>query len=78
MTAKEKLLKLVGRLSEAGAAAESKSSSRRGSGLVALMGSAPIDDEPFTEWDEAALSGSYGDLAAGGQTVSVDGFRRNP
>jgi hypothetical protein len=76
VTVKEKLLKLVGRLSEAEAAAELKLWSRRGSGLVALMGSAPVDDEPFTERDEAALSESYDDLAAGGQTMSVEEFRR--
>lgn len=76
MTAKEKLRQLVDELSEAEAATELKLWSARRSGLVALMDSAPIDDEPFTEQDEAALAESYDELAAGGQTVSVDEFRR--
>ena len=44
--------------------------------LVALMDAAPIDDEPFTEQDETALAEAYDELAAGGQTVSVDEYRR--
>ena len=76
MTAKEKLHQLVDELSEAEAAAELKLWSARRNGLVALMDSAPIDDEPFTEQDEAALAEAYDELAAGGQTVSVDEFRR--
>jgi hypothetical protein len=76
MTAKEKLRQLVDELSEAEAAAELKLWSTRRSGLVSLMDSAPVDDEPFTEQDEAALAESYDDLAAGGKTVSVDEFRR--
>jgi len=57
MTAKEKLRELVDELSEAEAAAELKLWSARRSGLVALMESAPVDDEPFTDEDEAALAG---------------------
>lgn len=76
MTAKEKLRQLVDELSEAEAAAELKLWSARRRGLVALVDSAPIDDEPFTEQDEAALAESYDELSAGGQTVSVDEFRR--
>jgi hypothetical protein len=75
MTAKEKLRKLVDELSEAEAAAELKLWSTRRSGLVALMESAPVDDEPFTDADEAALAESYDELAAGGQTMSVEEFR---
>ncbi|HYI79588.1 MAG TPA: hypothetical protein VEW67_01860 [Thermoleophilaceae bacterium] len=76
MSAKEKLRQLVDELSEAEAAAELKLWSARRSGLVALMDSAPVDDEPLTARDEAALAESYDELAAGGQTVSVDEFRR--
>ena len=76
MTAKEKLRQLVDELSEAEAAAELKLWSARRNGLVALMDSAPIDDEPFTEQDEAALAESHDELSASGQTVSVDEFRR--
>lgn len=76
MTAKEKLRELVDELSEAEAAAELKLWSARRSGLVALMDAAPLDDEPFTDEDEAALAESYDELAAGGQTMSVDEFRR--
>ena len=76
MTAKEKLRQLVDELSEAEAAEELKLFSARRNGLVALMDSAPIDDEPFTDDDAAALAESYDELAAGGQTMSVDEFRR--
>ncbi len=76
MTAKEKLRQLVDELSKAEAAAELKLWSARRSGLVALVDSAPVDDEPFTAQDEVALAESYDELSADGQTVSVDGFRR--
>jgi hypothetical protein len=72
MTTKAKLCKLVGELSEA--AARLKLWFTRRSALVALMESAPLDDEPFTEQDETALAESYDELAAGGQTMSVKEF----
>lgn len=76
MTAKEKLRQLVDELSEAEAAAELRLWSARRGRLIALTDSAPVDDEPFTDEDAAALKESYADLAAGEETMSVDEFRR--
>ena len=76
VTAKERLRQLVDELSEAEAAEELKLWSARRNGLVTLMDSAPLDEEPFTDEDEAALAESLDELAQGGQTVSVDEFRR--
>ncbi|NLT05161.1 MAG: hypothetical protein GXY03_02505 [Solirubrobacterales bacterium] len=74
MTAKEKL---VDELSEAEAAAELRSWSARRGRLAALTESAPIDDEPFTDEDVAAVDESYADLAAGATTMPVGEFRRS-
>jgi hypothetical protein len=72
VTAKETLRQLVDDLSEAEAAEELKVWSARRSGFAASTDSAPVDAKPFTDRDEATLAESYDDLAAGGQTMSVD------
>jgi hypothetical protein len=76
VTAKEKLRHLVDGLSEqeAGDAlvlVEGRFEDR----LVRALESAPEDDEPITEEDEAAISEGRADVAAG-RTISLDEFER--
>jgi len=68
MTAKEKLRERV-ELEEAARALQLLE--ERGDPVIATFRDAPIDDEPWTEEDEAAAAEGRADLAAG-RTVSLD------
>ena len=72
MTAKEKLLERVTRLSEA----EAEETLRLlEDPVIAAFRDAPEDDEPWTEEDEAAAGEADADFAAG-RTVSHEEIKR--
>lgn len=75
MTAKEKLRVVVEELSEgeAESALEYIASHRHGE-LGELLDSAPMDDEPSTPEEEAAVQAAREELARG-ETVSLDEIR---
>jgi hypothetical protein len=75
MTAKEKLRVVVEELSEREAeGALDYIASRRHDELGALLDSAPLDDEPSTPEEEAAVQLARDELAHG-ETVSLDEIR---
>ncbi len=75
MTAKEKLRVVVEELSESEAeGALDYIASRRHDELGALLDSAPVDDEPSTPEEEAAVQLARDELARG-ETVSLDAIR---
>lgn len=77
MTAKERLHSLVDELSETEAtAALDYLVARRsgGDGLSRLLAAAPIDDEPTTPEEQAAVQQAREELARG-ETVSLDEIR---
>ena len=75
MTAKEKLRVVVEELSESEAeGALDYIASRRHDELDALLDSAPLDDEPSTPEEEAAVQLAREELARG-ETVSLDEIR---
>jgi hypothetical protein len=75
MTAKEKLRVVVEELSESEAeGALGYIASRRHDELGALLDSAPVDDEPSTPEEEAAVEVARQELARG-ETVSLDEIR---
>jgi hypothetical protein len=75
MTAKEKLRVVVEELSETEAeGALDYIASRRHDELGALLYSAPVDDEPSTPEEEAAVQLAREELARG-ETVSLDEIR---
>jgi hypothetical protein len=79
MTTREKLHRLVDDLSdeEVGKALRLLSSTHQnGDPLVALMDAAPIDDEPFTDEDAAAIAEVEADRAAGVPTIPFEEIKR--
>jgi hypothetical protein len=75
MTAKEKLRVVVEELTESEAeGALDYIASRRHDELGALLDSAPVDDEPSTPEEEAAVALAREQLARG-ETVSLDEIR---
>jgi hypothetical protein len=75
MTAKEKLRVVVEELSESEAeGALDYIASRRHDELGALLDSAPLDDEPSTPEEEAAVQLAREQFSRG-ETVSLDEFR---
>jgi predicted kinase len=79
MTAKEKLRERVEKLSEAEAADTLDYLASRQPGqrdaLTVLLENAPLDDEPTTPEEEAAVQIAREELARG-ETVSLDEIRR--
>lgn len=75
MTAKEKLLERVTRLSEEEAAETLALLEDREDPVVAAFREAPEDDEPWTEADQAAMAEADADFAAG-RTVSHEEIKR--
>jgi hypothetical protein len=71
MTAKEQLRRRIETFSENEAAEALRLLDLRNDPVVAAFRDAPLDNEPFTEEDEAALAEARADLAAG-RTVSLD------
>jgi hypothetical protein len=65
MTAKEKLLERVTKLSEAEADETLRLLDLRADPVVAAFRDAPEDDEPWTEADEAAVAEADADFGAG-------------
>lgn len=76
MTAKEKLLQRVTKLSEAEADETLRLLEMQEDPVVAAFRDAPEDDEPWTEEDEAAAAEGRSDIAAG-RTVSLDEAMRD-
>jgi hypothetical protein len=78
MTAKEKLRERVETLTEQQAAETLRLLDQRTEDpVLAAFHDAPLDDEPWTEEDEAAAAEGRADLAAG-RTVSLDEAMREP
>ena len=75
VTAKEKLLERVTRLSEGEAEETLRLLEDREDPVVAAFREAPEDDEPWTEEDEAAVAEADADFAAG-RTVSHEEIKR--
>jgi hypothetical protein len=71
MTAKEKLLEQVQAFTEEEAAEALRLLDLRSDPVLAAFRDAPVDDEPWTEEDEAAAVEGRADVAAG-RTVSLD------
>ncbi len=71
MTAKEQLLQRVQTLTEDEAAETLRLLDYRTDPVIAAFRDAPVDDEPWTEEDEAAAAEGRADLAAG-RTVSLE------
>lgn len=71
MTAKEKLRERVELFTEEEAARALQLLEEREDPVIAAFRDAPVDDEPWTDEDEAAAAEGRADLAAG-QTVSLD------
>jgi hypothetical protein len=71
MTAKEQLRQRVEAFSEDEAAEALRLLDLRTDVVVVAFRDAPLDDEPFTEEDEAALAEARADVAAG-RTVPLD------
>jgi hypothetical protein len=79
MTAKEKLRAAIERLSESEAEDTLDFLARRHNepddALDELLHSAPVDDEPTTTEEEAAVQAARGQITRG-ETVSLDEIRR--
>jgi hypothetical protein len=71
MTAKEQLRERVETLTEDEAAETLRLLDRHADPLVVAFRDAPIDDEPVTPEEEAAMAEANADLAAG-RTVSLE------
>lgn len=71
MTAKEKLRERIEALSEQEAGEALRLLDMRADPVIAAFRDAPVDDEPWTEEDEAAAVEGRADLAAG-HTISLD------
>ncbi len=76
MTAKERLRERVERLSEQEAGEALRLLDQRPDPVVAVFRDAPIDDEPWTEQDEAAAAEGRADIAAG-RIVSLEDAMRD-
>jgi len=71
MTAKEQLRQRIEAFSEEEAVEALRLLDLSDDPVLVAFRDAPVDDEPFTEEDEAALAEARADIAAG-QTVSLD------
>jgi hypothetical protein len=71
MTAKEQLRQRVEAFSEDEAAEALRLLDLRTDSVVVAFRDAPLDDEPFTSEDEAALAKARADVAAG-RTIPLD------
>lgn len=76
MTAKEKLLERVTRLSEAEADETLRLLDLRADPVLAAFRDAPEDDEPWTEEDEVALAEVEADRAAGVPPIPLEEIKR--
>jgi hypothetical protein len=74
MTAKEKLRERIETLTEEEAADTLRLLDRRTDPLSVLLDNAPLDDEPVTEEEEAAVQIAREEIARG-ETVSLDEIR---
>lgn len=71
MTAKEQLRERVEALTEEEASQALRLLDMRADPVIAAFADAPVDDEPWTDQDEAAAAEGRADLAAG-RTVSLE------
>jgi hypothetical protein len=71
MTAKEKLRERVETLTEEQAAETLRLLDQRADPVLTAFRDAPVDDEPWTDEDEAAAAEGRADVAAG-RTVSLE------
>lgn len=76
MTAKEQLRERVEAFSEAEAAETLRLLDEREDPVVRAFRDAPVDDEPWTEADEAAMAEVKADRATGVPTLSLDELKR--
>jgi len=76
VTAKEKLLKRVTKLSEAEADETLRLLEMREDPVVVAFRDAPVDDEPWTEADERAVAEVEADRAAGVPTIPFEEIKR--
>ena len=74
MTAKEQLRERVETLTEEQAADTLRLIDQRADPLTGLLDNAPVDDEPTTPEEEAAVQEAL-DAAARGETISLDELR---
>lgn len=71
MTAKEKLRERIETLTEQEASEALRLLDLRSDPVIAAFRDAPVDDEPWSEQDEAAAAEGRADLAAG-RTMALD------
>ncbi|MGO9899684.1 MAG: hypothetical protein ACLP0J_08315 [Solirubrobacteraceae bacterium] len=71
MTAKEQLRERIEALSEEEASEALRLLDLRSDPVIAAFRDAPVDDEPWTEEDEAAAAEARADIASG-RTVPLD------
>ena len=74
MTAKEKLREPIETFTEEEAAETLRLLDRRTDPLTVLLDNAPLDDEPVTEEEEAAVQIAREEIARG-ETISLDEIR---
>jgi hypothetical protein len=74
MTAKEQLRERVERLTEDEAAETLRLLDQRTDPLTVLLDNAPLDDEPVTEEEEAAVQTAREEIARG-ETISLEELR---
>lgn len=74
MTAKERLRERIEKLSEEEAAEALRLLDERADPLTVLLDNAPLDDEPTTPEEEAAVQEAL-EAAARGETISLDELR---
>ena len=74
MTAKERLRERIETLTEQEAAETLRQLDQRADPLTVLLDNAPMDDEPTTPQEEAAVQEAL-EAAARGQTISLDELR---
>jgi hypothetical protein len=74
MTAKEQLRERVERLSEDEAAEALRLLDQRTDAVTRLLDNAPLDDEPVTEEEEAAVQLAREEIARG-ETISLEELR---
>lgn len=77
MQTRERIHQLIDEASDSELAAiERFLTERRAAALPDAFADAPLDDEPVTLEDEAALAGAYADVAAGRLVTNEDARRR--
>lgn len=76
MTAKEKLLDRVMRLSEAEADETLRLLEEREDPVVRRLDAAPLEDEEISDEEEAAVQEARDELAAGAATISHEEIKR--